>query len=218
MTAVPLADGIAAVAALGTAAFGLVDASKALWGGPSLFGFGYIRGTLLPFAPALDVAGSDMFFSTLKANWINGVAIGDQKAKAKSLIHLGITGANAASLAKAADVDAAQLEAAAKKIDDGTALTVEELTLLGRFDAIVSAKLDEAFERADQAYRNGAKVLACGVAVGLAVWADLGLDLGLPWYEAVLAGLVSTPLAPIAKDLASSLQTAAGAVSALKRS
>jgi hypothetical protein len=34
---------IAAAGALGTAAYGLVDASKAAWGGMSNPGFGYIR-------------------------------------------------------------------------------------------------------------------------------------------------------------------------------
>jgi hypothetical protein len=43
---------IAAVGGLGAAAMGLVDASKAFWGGPSNFGFRYIRAAVERFVPA----------------------------------------------------------------------------------------------------------------------------------------------------------------------
>ncbi|WP_394890517.1 hypothetical protein ACG873_03825 [Mesorhizobium sp. AaZ16] len=46
---------IAATAALGTASFGLVDASKALRGGISNVGFGFIRKALQPFQAALKL-------------------------------------------------------------------------------------------------------------------------------------------------------------------
>jgi hypothetical protein len=82
---VDIPGAIAAIGALGTAAFGLVDASKALWGGPSNLGFGFIKECLEPFANALAVAdtsgvhGRDTFLNTLKANWLNGVPMADQK-------------------------------------------------------------------------------------------------------------------------------------------
>jgi hypothetical protein len=217
MANVPVGETIAAVAALGTAAFGLVDAAKAFWGGPSLSGFGYIRSALTPFAPALETVGSAMFFDTLKANWINGVALDDQKAKAKALIHLGINGQNAERLAAAAGVDTGGLETVAKKIDQGVDLDQQDIILIGRFDAIVSAKLDQAFERADQTYRTSTKLLAGLVAIGLALFGNISLGYPIPWYEATLVGLVSTPLAPMAKDLASSLATAANAIGSLKK-
>ena len=49
---------IAAAGALGTAAFGLVDASKAFWGGMSNPGFGYIRKAV---ETLLATAGGDGF-------------------------------------------------------------------------------------------------------------------------------------------------------------
>ena len=66
---------IAAAGALGTAAFGLVDASKAFWGGMSNPGFGYIRKaveTLLATAGGATAFGRTEIMATLRANWLNG--------------------------------------------------------------------------------------------------------------------------------------------------
>jgi hypothetical protein len=153
---------------------------------------------------------------TLRANWLNGVPTDDQKAKAKALIHLGLTQKNAPSLAKASGLDAAALSAAAAKIDIGAPLDANDVTLLGRFDAIVSAKLDAGYERADQFYRDTAKLLAGIVAVVLALWGNALLPQPYHWWGAMLVGLVATPLAPIAKDLTSSLAAAVTAVQAVK--
>ncbi|HZQ12851.1 MAG TPA: hypothetical protein VFB31_08590, partial [Pseudolabrys sp.] len=93
-------DTIAAIAALGTAAYGLVDAMKAFGGGPSLVGYGRIKSALAPFDPALQALGNAPW-QTLRANWLNGVAKADQKAAAKSLIHLALSPGNATKLAAA---------------------------------------------------------------------------------------------------------------------
>jgi cytochrome bd-type quinol oxidase subunit 2 len=112
---------------------------------------------------------------------------------------------------------------------------------------VLSAILDEAYERADQRYRNAAKLLAVVVATLLALaggWliyyhpgaatcpaatlpaACPPAPNALPWWSyfasgqfglALLVGLSATPLAPVAKDLASSLQAAAAAVGAARR-
>jgi hypothetical protein len=218
---VDIPGAIAAIAALGTAAFGLVDAAKAFWGGPSNFGFGFITECLAPFADALAIAdvggahGRNAFLNTVRANWLNGVPMADQKAAAKALIHLGLTPGNAPHLAAATGVDGARLAALAGKIAAGDPLDPDEVTLFGRFDAIVSAKLDTGFERADQRYRNAAKALAFGVSVilGIAAAPVVGADL----LEGVLVGVVATPLAPVAKDLTSSLAAATKALSLVKR-
>jgi hypothetical protein len=212
---------IAAIGALGTAAFGLVDALKALWGGPSRFGFGYIKASLQPFSAALAVAdspgvkGKDTALETLRANWLNGVPLADQKAKAKALIHLGLTAANADTLGTASGVDKDELKQVASKIDQGQQLDPTEITLFGRFDAIVSARIDAGFERADQCYRNSAKALALGIAIVLAL---IGAWMaGVELWKGLLVGIVATPLAPVAKDLSSALATAVNAVSPVKR-
>src|ERR1700741_4653600 len=78
---------ITAMGALGTAAFGLVDASKAFFGGVSNFGFGRIEKAVKPFMPSSAAKDDTLVWrDTLRANWINGVPKEDQKAAAKALI------------------------------------------------------------------------------------------------------------------------------------
>ena len=223
---------LSAAAGLGTAAMGVVDASKVFWGGPSNFGFGYVRDALGPYLrpqggePA--AFGPAEVLRTLKSNWLNGVAKADQKAKAKSLIHLELTRGHAAVLAAAAGVDAATLESLARKTAAGKEASAHEINVLGQFDAVLSAVLDAAYERADQKYRNASKLLAMLVATVFAAlggWlvfaggaADAGAYLGSrSFWLSILVGLSATPLAPMAKDLATALQSAVSAVRAVRR-
>lgn len=92
---------IAAIAALGTSAYGLVDTTKVLWGGVSRVGYGRIREALLPFSPALVNALGVNWANAIYSMWLNGAPLDEQKAKAKSLIRLGLTSENAEELANA---------------------------------------------------------------------------------------------------------------------
>ena len=216
---------ITAIGALGTAAAGLVDATKAFWGGASNFGFGQIETALKPFGPALKAAQSD-WTATIRASWINGMDKEDQKAAASSLIRLGLSPANAAALAVPGKVDPVAFTAIVTQINTGSpALTPDQINLLGRFNAAIGATMDGAFELADQQYRNASKVLAGICAVFLAISAGALLDGVHSWAgvlsypdlgKAFLAGLIAVPLAPVAKDLTSSLQAAATAMKAIK--
>ena len=216
---------LSAASALGTAAMGLVDASKVFGGGPSNFGFGYVESALEPFLGTKAGTGSAFdgaaAMRTLKANWINGVAKADQKAKAKALVHLNLTRGNATTLAAAAGVDASKLDSLITKTATGAPLAQDEINVLGQFDAVLSAVLDSAYERGDQKYRNSCKLLA------LAASTVLGAIGGFLVYGSainsrnfcisVLIGVIATPLAPVAKDLVSSLQAAVKAVGAARR-
>ena len=219
---------IVAAGALGTASFGLVDATKAFGGGISNAGFGSVRRAVMPLIGVAGGAasfGRDDILATLRANWINGVAKADQKAAAKSLIRLCLTQANAPGLAAAVGVDAASMTQITRDIENGTPLTTPDLNLLGRFDAIVGARLDEGYERAEQEYRNAAKLLAAAIAIvlaliGGAIVAGGGLIAYLTSWRlplAFLIGAVSTPLAPMAKDLSSALVAAVNAITAARR-
>jgi hypothetical protein len=211
---------------------GLVDATKAFAGGPSNFGFRYIKTAVAPFIVrppgAASAFGDAEVLQTLRALWLNGVAKAEQKAKAKALIHLGLARGNSARLAAASGVDAATLASLAEKTAAGTPASADEINALGQFDAVVSAVLDAAYERADQQYRNASKVLATAVATVLGAvggWLVYGSPSGSVWGYfvswhfalALVVGLSAAPLAPLAKDLATSLQAAATAVRATRR-
>jgi hypothetical protein len=91
-----------------------------------------------------------------------------------------------------------------------------------RFDLIVTALLDEAYQLSDQVYRNGTRALAAVIAVLLALaggWSIMGSAFwgAKDMYLAILVGLLATPLAPIAKDLSSALATAVNTMQTLKK-
>src|SRR5712692_3154467 len=213
---------IAAVGALGTAAFGLVDTLKVLpGGGISRAGFKFIRRTILklaPEVPSLEKTGlnRDAIISTLLSQWINGIATADQVNIAKSLIKLRLSSDTATALASATAVDEKVLSQIANSIRAGTALTRPQSDVYGRFDLLLTTLLDQAYQRAGQRYRNVAKFAAVPVAVALAVAAAYVVPTQIKVSEAVLLGLIATPIAPIAKDVSSAIATAAQAIQAWK--
>ncbi|MBY5406328.1 hypothetical protein [Rhizobium leguminosarum] len=212
---------LAAASAIGTTSFGLVDSTKAFRGGISNAGFGHIRTAINGFRPALAVINPADPFQTMKANWLNGVPKDDQKAIAKSLVRLGITPTTAADLATAAPgIDATLFAAAATKVNAGEVLTEQEINMLGRFDAILDARMDAGFERADQFYRNASKLLAAAISIVLSIAGVIVIQQGAPtssdFFLALLVGLFATPLAPMAKDISSALRTTVAALKAVK--
>lgn len=200
-------------AALGTASFALVDATKAVRGGGiSSSGFSKVAGVVEPFFSDADKAdktnplGFPLLLETLKANWLNGTALGDQKAIAKSLLKLRLNTSTATHYASVTTVNQQSLVDIVDNIAKGVPLSLEQGDAWARFDLILTAILDQGYERADQIYRNRAKALSVVVSVVLAIFGfrmqDHTFDsIGL----ALLVGLVATPIAPIAKDLTSAL-------------
>ncbi|MGC2195987.1 MAG: hypothetical protein WA628_15025 [Terriglobales bacterium] len=213
-----LSKAVFAIGSLGTAAYGVVDATKAFGGGISNRGFDDIRKVVSKFIPASagDSDGASALslqsaLATLRANWLNGMALSDQKAIAKALIKLNLTRPSASGMAVATGVDANVLMGISDKLATGEALTQKETDVFGRFDLLLNALLDQGYQRADQRYRNSAKLLAIPVAVVLAllgarvVYGDGFTSADILW-KALIGGLLATPLAPIAKDLSSAIQ------------
>jgi hypothetical protein len=207
---------ILAIGALGTAAYGVVDVSKGFGGGISNRGFGDIKKVVSQFIPASASAGVGSALSlisilaTLRSNWLNGMALADQKSIAKAMIKLNLNADSAGTMAAATGVNEAVLASIARKLSTGEALTPSETDAYGRFDLLITAVLDQGYQRGDQRYRNSAKLVAVPVAVGLALlgaWAiSTKVLCGFDYLRAVLGGLLATPLAPVAKDLASAVQ------------
>lgn len=226
---------VAAIGALGTASFALVDATKiGRNGGVSNSGFIFIENAVQAFFPDArrrkpsPSSSKDALkiLDVLHGNWINGTALADQKAIAKSLVKLRLTEKTAARFAEATDVDAKVLTDVARAMVSGSAaLTQEQSNALGRFDLALTAMLDDGYTHADQRYRNSARVLASIAAVLLAVaggWAITGtgaasyFGTAMMW-KAALCGLLAIPLAPISKDLTSALQAGVKVAQAIRK-
>ena len=218
---------ITAIGGLGTAAFGLVDATKPFARGVNRIGFKWIEAAVKSLTPGAAAKGLTQakILDTLRANWYNGKDLGSQKSIAKSLIKVGLNPGNAPALAAATGVDPAILKAAAVKIAEGKPLKQDQSDVYARFDFILTALLDEVYQHSDQAYTCGTRIVASAFALLLAFvggWTLKGgcfcgylhsNDLGL----ALLAGVLATPLAPIAKDLSSALATAVNTMQLMKK-
>lgn len=214
---------VLAIGGLGTAAYGLVDAEKSFDGGVSKAGFSDIKAIVAKLIPSTaggdnSALGLKSVLETLRANWMNGMPSADQKSIAKALIKLNLTPATAPDMAEATGVDIPTLTSIAAKIAAGGAggLTPQESDVYGRFDLLLSALLDRAYQRGDQRYRNTAKQRAVIVAIILAVlggWAVYGYHWSYlcspDLARAFACGVLATPFAPVAKDLASSIQAGA---------
>jgi hypothetical protein len=219
-----ISEYITAAGALGTAAYAVVDGSKAVRGGVSNYGFDFILNvaeTLWPKSPNLPKPLKlDSAVETLRANWLNGAQLADQKAIAKSLVKLCLSADTAPHFASVTGVNPELLINVATKLSTGEPMTQAETDVFGRFDLILTAFLDKGYQRADQSYRNNAKAWSMVVSVILAFlggWVINGgafaayfwtIDMG----KALLTGLLATPLAPIAKDLSSALAAGVKAV------
>jgi hypothetical protein len=221
---------ITAVGGLGTAAFGLVEALKPMFGSINRMGLQHIQDTVAGLAPNAsgdpeNALPQKNILQTIEANWVNGTDLASQKAIAKSLIKLHLSPDTAAAVATKTNVDASALASIAHKTAAGTTLLQTESDVFARFDVIVTALLDEAYQCSDQVYRNGTRTLAALLAVVLAVagaWCMEGAVLWdkAHWHDvglAVLVGVLATPLAPIAKDISSALSTAVNTMQAVKK-
>ena len=207
---------IAATGGLGLAAMALVDALKAVpGGGVSRIGFGHILKVLRLFDKVMLRAAGDRWEAMVMAHWINGRERDDQIGAIRSLLRLGLNTDTADQLAAVGNVDPAALAKVAGKLTAGSALSEAEINVIGRVEAAVAARLDAAFDLAEQGYRNTARALSGLVAVILAVTAGILLSTPAEPIDprvAALIGLLAVPIAPIAKDLVSALQAGARAI------
>ena len=121
-------------------------------------------------------------------------------------------------MAAAGHVDAAALKAVLVAVETGAALTPDQVNVLGRFTGAIDAAMDAGFEQGDQEYRNASKLWAGVVAILLAIVGGALLHGSADYFQtvdfgkAILVGLIAVPLAPVAKDLTSSLQAAVTAM------
>jgi len=207
---------IAAVGGLGTAAFGLVDASKPVFPFINNIGFDGISTTVKSVTPGIGggMRQADVL-ETLRANWRNGTDLGSQKAIAKTLIKLHLTAGNAPAVAAVTSLDPATLTSAATNLASGTPLSQAESDLYARLDLILTAMLDQTYQESDMHYRNWTRFLAMIYALILAGAAGSIVQVG--WSVRFVVGLLATPLAPIAKDLSTALAAAVNTLQLAKK-
>src|SRR5258706_3060561 len=117
---------VLAIGALGTAAYGVVDVSKGFGGGISNRGFGDIKNVVSKFIPTSPGEKDGPALSltsvliTLRANWLNGMALADQKAVAKSLIKLNLNESSSDMMAATTGLDPTVLKSIAAKLSGKT--------------------------------------------------------------------------------------------------
>lgn len=226
-----LGDAVVAIGGLGTAAFALVDASKvAFKGGLSNVGFDCISSLVHELLKAdtrykqTHTVKTYSVFDQLHANWINGVDLVEQRRSAKAALKLELNERTVASFAAVTEVDLDTLTGLLEKLDGTGQMSDKEKTVYGRFDFVLGTMIDAAYRRADQKYRNRAKVYAGGVAILLAVlggWAvstkpGYGFFSSNDFWTSVFGGVLAVPLAPIAHNVASAIAAGKNVAQALR--
>jgi hypothetical protein len=203
---------VLATGALGTAAFGIVEALK--WTRLGIMGFGAIERLLGPLLVTYKVAYGPDWRRLLRAQYR-----GERSELTRVLrqgVRIGLTPDNAGELAKfVGTVSAEDLKTAASRVHEGEDLPDELRNVLGRFELAVDSRIDAALALSQEQYAGAARTAAMIVALSVAIItaAVLSQPGGERYYWlAVLIGLAAVPIAPIAKDLVTALQSASVAL------
>jgi hypothetical protein len=218
---------VTAVGAFGVAAFGLVEsvgkAFAAKGYGLPYAGLGAVKKAIRHLTPALRVAYGDDYLDIITHQYRAGRSTGECPDTIRQGVRLGLPFMTIDAAAAVIDsmweldppgapkTNATALAAALQAVPPASPPPtggVEPQALAGRFATALDARILAAFEVGEEHYEALAKLIAGVVAVGLAVGFDLGLGAPVPLPVALIIGVVAVPLAPVAKDVSSSLQNA----------
>jgi len=232
-----LATAIVAVGALGTAAFGVVEAfGKALvirrWGLPFV-GFGCVEVLLRAYGPALRFTYGDSYEQIVAQQYRDGRASGRAPETLRNGVRLALPMMDfdaavaiveqAWGLGRQAAMDlvrALQAEHTGARITPAQA--ADAAVMAGRFGVALDSRIGAAFTLAEERYQATARWLAGATALILSILFNLGMrgvtcegwrcevgtTGGYSWITALLIGATAVPLAPVAKDLSSALTEA----------
>lgn len=205
---------ILAAGALGTAAFGIVEVLK--WTPLGAAGFGRVKGVLGPLLQALRRAYGTGSEELLRAAYRDGRGQGELRRLLRQGIRVGLHPDEAPRYAEHLGLGGGEaLAHAAALLSRGDDLPTELRNVLGRFELAVDARIDAGLALAESTYVGSVRIAASLLALGLALLAAAvlrGEGTAVSWGRALLIGIAAVPLAPIAKDLVSALQAAAGAL------
>lgn len=199
---------ILATGALGTAAFGIVEALK--WTRLGEAGFGAILKVLGPIVQLIQTAYGPDYERLLRAQYRGDAR--DLTRIIRQGARVGLTPENATRAAEFLGmVDGASLAEAARQVVQGQELTAQLRNVLGRFELAVDARIDAALMLAQNQYVGATRGSASIIAILIAI--IVGMYLGKEYFvQAMLVGVAAVPLAPIAKDLVNALQSASKAI------
>lgn len=212
---------ILAIGALGTAAFGIVEGFK--WTRIGNAGMGRLRTTLGPLLDTLKVAYGPAHGELVLAQYKGEP--GELRRTIRQGTRIGLTQRNAAAMRRFVGVPTklAAFKEVVAKLEAGQELSDDERRILARFETAVDARIDAALTLAQSTYAGKMRLWATGVAIAIALSTALlysasdsewsGVDLGLIGW-ALLVGVAAVPVAPVAKDLATAIQSAATALRA----
>ena len=180
---------------------------------------------LSPLLPALKLAYGDEVMEVFRAQYRNGRAKGDLPRTLRQGVRIGLgmmpreeiirlvlalgIAPETAELAADALVLARRMRPpAAGEPPSIPPVTIsdDQRAALARLETTIDARIDAALCLADNQYVTQTRLYAMGVAIAIAF--GVGLHMNQDPVVCLLVGLLAVPLAPIAKDLASALQSA----------
>jgi len=206
---VDLTNAILATGALGSAAFGVVEALKFTPLGNA--GFSVAIQELGSLRECLRVAYGDHYESLLRGQYRSE----DRELLSRTLrqgVRIGATEQNSGTVTQfLGSLDKEQFASALRAAESGKAMSSELRNVLGRFELAADARIDSALTLARMRYIDSTRLTASVVAVAL----SLGIGYNMPdvtMVQTFIVGLAAVPLAPIAKDVASAIQAAGKAL------
>ncbi len=202
-----------ATGALGTAAFGLVEALK--WTRPvGLAGFPTFWARLGALTLTLETAHGPTTRETIEDRYRGDTA--ELTRMLRQGVRVGLTPDNAERVAAfLGTINGPALRAVLEKRGAAQPVTDAERAILARYELAADARIDAALTVAQVRYTGTARVIAMFASLAMALIAFLAMDEPKPhWSWALIIGVAAVPIAPIAKDLASGLNSAARALKA----
>jgi hypothetical protein len=237
---------VAAVGALGVAAFGMVEAlGKTLFVFPipgtrfrlglPYVGFNRVDALLKLVEPAMQVTYGHDYRMIVRQQYRAGRSAGQAPESIRQGVRLGLPFlSQTAAIGVIHAVWGLPPEAAERLAAALTApvpvppapgatpppAALPDQALAARFATALDTRVKAAFDLAEQVYQTRAQFWAGVIAIGLSLGYNLVTAKNLfdfgGWGIALLIGLVAVPLAPAAKDLSSSLSDALSALGKLR--
>ncbi len=218
-----LVDIILAAGALGTASFGIVEGLKGgEWLKVGSIGFSKIPTELgAGVMNALKVAYGNNATHYLESLFRNSKDSGELSKTIRQGARIGLTKELASDLAESVGViDKDLLTNVAIKLRSGDELDKDERSALGRYELALDSRIDAAIANANTKYISGVRKAASIISILISVVVGLTIAFGKENFaltndvtpfaiivQSIVIGIVAVPIAPIAKDIVSAIQS-----------